>query len=70
MHWWPSRHLDPEFAKLKLIDAKQNFLLTKQLYTESMVEIKKDQEILKNKSKKLREFTITFNDVRSSLTIS
>ncbi|GLV44491.1 hypothetical protein CBL_10295 [Carabus blaptoides fortunei] len=62
-HWWPSRHLDPEFAKLKLIDAKESYLLTKQMYKESMVDIEKDKETLKHKSAKLREFTVMFNDL-------
>lgn len=46
------------------MDAKQNLAVTKQKYEESLAEMEKDKKELKEKADKLREFTITFNNVQ------
>lgn len=63
MNLWPNRHIDLGFAKVHLMDAKQNLAVTKQKYEESLAEMEKDKKELKEKADKLREFTITFNNV-------
>ncbi|GLV38499.1 hypothetical protein CBL_12950 [Carabus blaptoides fortunei] len=63
MNLWPNRHTDLGFAKVELMNAKQNLIVTKQKYEESLTEMKKDKEELKKKSDELREFTITFNNL-------